>query len=87
MSEHKAREAQQKTVEAHNAALRGTAESIGSAGYLSRPPTFIPEALRVAIARACKTLEEDMWDRLKRHADVADLKVVIDRAIEEWVRK
>ena len=40
------------------------------------------EALIEEIARACKELEESMWRRLQRHADVADLKVVIRRAIE-----
>ena len=35
------------------------------------------------IAMACKRLEEDMWSRLKRHADVADLKVVILQAVRD----
>lgn len=45
------------------------------------------ESFVESIARACRDLETDMWARLHRHADVADLKVVIRRAMEDYGRK
>ena len=75
------------TAKSHNAQFTGHAESfVDDASSYPRHSANISDSLVLEIARACKALEESMWERLKRHADVADLKVVIKRAIEEHSR-
>jgi hypothetical protein len=69
-----------KTAKAHNGELTGSAEALPSRLHKSRT-SVIPDALRHKLAIECKRLEADMWERLHRHADIADFRVVIDRLL------